>query len=175
MIEKGTYTARAVQWDWGTTKDGKEQVAVQMEIVEGQFQGWCITWYGYFTDKTKQRTIESLKYMGWRGDDIMTMTGMGDLLCQIVVDHEQQTEGKRAGEWVAKVRWVNRLGGGGPIKLDRPMDMAAKRMFAAKLKMHARQVPDVVGGCKVENRAPTQKEPQDEAPRNAREDEDIPF
>jgi hypothetical protein len=165
MIAEGTYTARAVQWDWGLTRDGKEQVVVQFEIVEGPYQGWCQTWYGSFSEKAQARTIESLRYAGWKNDDIMTMEGMGDILCQIVIAHEVQQEGKNAGNTIARVRWVNRLGGGGPIKLDRPMDMAQKRMFAQKLKLHARQVPAIQGGY------PAKKE----APSEEKHDKDVPF
>lgn len=156
LIPIGTYTAKAMQWDLGENKDGSPKLAVQFEITEGEYEGVCITWYGYFTEKAQARTLESLRYCGWSSDDIVTMDGMGDYLVQIVVEHEVANEGKSAGTTFAKVRWVNRLGGGGPIKLEKPMDMAQKRMFAAKMRMHAKQVPVMKGGYKVE-RAATEK------------------
>jgi hypothetical protein len=151
MIEEGTYTAHAVQWDWGFAgTDKKRQIAVQFEILEGPYAGYTITWFGFFTEKTMQRTIESLRYCGWQDDDIIKMEGMGTLQVQIVVGHEEW-EGKPR----AKVRWVNRLGGG-TIKLESPMDMAQKRLFAAEMRMHAKQVPPIKGGIAAPNRAKTE-------------------
>ncbi len=152
MIPNGNYTAKAMQWDLGSTKDGKEQIAVQFEITEGEFAGHCLTWYGYFTEKTTARTLESLRYCGWSNDDISQMEGMGDYLVQIVVEAEMY-EGKMRD----RIRWVNRLGGGGPIKLEKPMDMGQKRMFAAKMRMHAKQAPVMKGGYKVERAAETER------------------
>lgn len=168
-VENGTYTAKAKQWDHGRTKgsqtsEPKDQVAVQFEITEGPHAGRCLTWYGFFTEKTMVRTLEALRYCGWTSDDVVSLEGMGNLLVSIVVENEQQVGGKNDGTWYPKVRWVNQLGGGGPIKLDQPMDMAAKRMFAAKMKMHAKQVPVVKGGYAAhaeapKDRAPTTREP----------------
>lgn len=159
MIPEGKYVAKAVQWDFGYTrgKEGeapKEQIAVQFEVAEGEYQGHTLTWYGFFTEKAQQRTIESLRYAGWSSDDIMEMSGMGDVLCQVVVEHETQTEGKGAGEVRARIRWVNQLGG--PIKLERPMDMAQKRMFAARVKLLAKLAPPMKGGVAVTDRAKTE-------------------
>lgn len=169
-IPNGTYTAVAKQWDHGMTKDGtKEQIVVQFEIAEGEQLGKRLTWYGYFTEKTTTRTIEALRFCGWKSDDIVTLEGMGSLLVSIVVEAEQQVGGKSDGVWYPKVRWVNQLGGG-PIKLERPMDMAQKRMFAAKMKMHAKQVPVVKGGYAAhaeapKDRATTTREPgEDDEP-----------
>jgi len=157
MIAEGKHNAKAVQWEWGLTKDGKDQMAVQFEIVEGEAAGTRLTWYGYFTDKSQERTLQALRYCGWKNDDIVNMEGMGDLLVQIVVGYEEQTVGKNAGKIVAKVQWVNQLGGGGPIKLDRPMDANQKRMFAARMKLFAKMVPPVQGGYPVANRAKTEE------------------
>jgi len=163
MIDEGEYTAKATQWDWGFAgTDNKKQVVIQFEIVEGPFAGHVINYYGFFTDKTKQRTIESLRYCGWKNDDIMAMDGMGDLLVRIVVKHEPWE-----GKVNAKVAWVNRLGGGGPIKLEKPMDMAQKRMFAAEMRMLAKSVAPVKGGYPAD-RAKT------EVPGGAASEED-PF
>jgi hypothetical protein len=170
-IEDGTYTAVARQWEFGLTKGGADQVAVQFEIVEGPYKGYTLTWYGYFTDKTTKRTMESLRYCGWRSDDISTLEGMGSLLVQIVVAQEEQTEGKNAGKTYPKVRWVNQLGGGGPIKLEKPMDAGQKKMFAARMRMHAKQVPVVKGGYAAPTESPSRADT--ETPSGT--EDDIPF
>lgn len=165
MIQAGTYIAHATQWELGLTKEGREQICVQFEILEGDYAGYTLNWFGYFTDKTTERTIQSLRYCGWKGDDLQNLDadGMGTLQVQIVVEMEEATEGKSAGKTFPKVRWVNRLGGGGPIKLERPMDTNQKRMFAARMKLHAKAVPVMTGGYPVSDRAKTEtpRDPDD--------------
>jgi hypothetical protein len=146
MVEPGTHTARATQWEFALTKGGAEQIIVQFEVMDGPSQGQCINWYGHFTDKTTNRTLEALRYCGWKSNDIDKLDGMGDYLVQIVVELELQEEGKNAGKEFPKVRWVNRLGGGGPIKVERPLDAGQRKMFAARMRLHASQVPPMVGG-----------------------------
>ena len=166
-IPDGNYTAVARNWELGLTKGGKDQIAVQFEITEGPHAGVALTWYGYFTDGTTKRTLESLRHCGWSSDDISTLEGMGTLLVQLVVETEIQTEGKNAGKEHSKVRWVNRLGGGGPIKLDHPMDVGQRRMFAAKMKLHAKGVAVQKGGYT----APTERA----VTKTDNDDDDIPF
>lgn len=78
LIPPGYYRAVAVpvQTDdgetyvqFGETKDGNPQVAVTFAILDGSQQGRRSTWFGYFTEKTTKRTIESLRYCGFKGDD----------------------------------------------------------------------------------------------------------
>lgn len=158
MIPEGKYNAHAIQWDFGFAGEkNTRQICVQFEILEGEWAGHCFNWYGFFTDKSKERTIESLRYCGWTNDDIMSMEGMGTKVVQLDIVHEEQTVGKGAGKVHPKVRFVNRLGGGGTIKLDKPMDMAQKRMFAAEMRMLAKSIPPMAGGQNVADRAKTEK------------------
>lgn len=84
-LQAGTYKAVAVPVDvdgmstyaqFGMTKGGNgkaptKQVAVQFELLEGPAAGARLTWFGYFTEKTWQRTVEALRYCGFKGDDLM--------------------------------------------------------------------------------------------------------
>lgn len=166
MISEGAHTAVARSFELGETSKGNQQIAVLFEIVEGVDQGCTIVWYGHFTDKTTDRTMESLRYCGWTCNDVTVLTGLGSKLVQIVVEHETQQEGKHEGQQRARVRWVNRLGGGA-IKLEKPMDANAKRMFAAKMAMHAKKAPVMQGGIGPQDRSPTEKPSEGE--------DDIPF
>jgi hypothetical protein len=108
LTEQGTYTARAVEHAFGRTSGGKDQVAVRFEITQdGPAKGRRLTWYGYFTDKTKDRTFESLEAAGWSGEALADMSGLGSCECAIVVAHEEDQEGMLR----ERVRWVNRIGG----------------------------------------------------------------
>ena len=40
--------------------------------------GNSITYFGFFTDKTMKRTIESLRYIGWEGDDLAELPTLAE-------------------------------------------------------------------------------------------------
>lgn len=143
MINIGKYPAICRSIQFGTTSTGKEQVAVEFEILPfadgpGEFAGQSITAFMFFTEKTLARTVESLRHCGWVGDDLAELPALaadGKLSqeVEIVVDHEEY-EGKVS----AKVKWVNKPGGGGAIKLEKPLDDAGLRTFAARMKASIR-------------------------------------
>lgn len=150
LIPEGFYRAVAVQVDteeygpqwaqFGTTKNGNDQVVVVFEIIDGPCMGRRLTWFGYFTKDTTKRTLESLRYCGWKGDDLMALPNQEiDQEVQLVVKHETY-EGKTH----ARIAWVNNPGGGG-VKLANPMGESARRTFAARMREYAKQVPEVSG------------------------------
>lgn len=154
MIARGTYTARAGSFEFGVTAKDSDFVSVEFEIRGGPAHvGERIGWRGYFTEKTTDRTLESLKHAGWDGRDVMLLQGLGSRDCQIVVDHEEYD-----GKTYARVQWVNAHGGGG-LGPGQQMDEARKRAFAARMRRFT-------GGAPAG--APT-------APAAAFEEDDIPF
>lgn len=143
LISKGRHLAvcsGSVQF--GETGEGdnkKEQVVVQFVVNDehSAFNGWTISWFGYFTDKTIDRTFEALRYLGWVGDELAELPDLaaaGQLSNQveIVIDHEEYE-----GEWQAKVRWVNKPGGGA-VRLKKPLEGRELASFSARMKMRAR-------------------------------------
>lgn len=127
MIQQGIYRAKSVEGALGETKGGREQVAVKFRLLEVE---GTITWYGYFTEKTTEGTIRSLRTAGWKGSDL---TDLSDLTKEdvpevlLVVEHENDQQGNPR----AKVRWVNNANGVG-MKTTLAPDKAAA--FAAKMK-----------------------------------------
>jgi hypothetical protein len=156
LILKGNYRAVATPsntpdgptWvQFGTAKTGTQQVALTFEILAGQEQGRKITWLGYFSDKTADRTIEALRHCGLVGDDLAAaVRGPLDQEVEIVVDHEIYD-----GKTRAKVQWVN-AGGGGGFKMETPMAKNELGSFAAMMKSRLAKVP-LTPGRKAE-RAP---------------------
>lgn len=175
MLDAGYYRARAVEYALGKTEKGGRQVAVRFETLDDEGRsGASITWYGYFTDKTRERTLESLQHCGWEGDDITDLSGIERNEVQLVVEHEEY-EGKVR----AKVAWVNRPGGGG-IAIKAPLDEAEKAEFAREVKatllamrQGQRRAP---GARSASTRAP---EPppiaEDSRYASASHDDEIPF
>jgi len=165
----GKYTARATDVALGMTETGKEQIAVSFEVVDGDQAGEEITWYGYFTEKTAERTIESLRHMGWQGNDLAAIAV--DQLpneVSIVVDADEYN-----GVTRMKVQWVNRAGAGLALRTRMAPDAASS--FAARMKglcmsvkADAPQVP------RPRNPAPPQSGPGEQH-GGPEEGEDIPF
>lgn len=128
MLDKGYYRARALGGEFGySSKKGTEQVAVEFEILDESHQGERITWIGFFTDKTTERTMESLRICGWKTDDVTDLQGITDNEVQLVIDHET-FEGKER----AKVQWVNRPSSG--FQMKSTMNADQKKAFAQRMK-----------------------------------------
>jgi len=132
MLAAGSYGARPIKRQWGFTSKGGEQVAVTFEIVDASDAGHRITWFGYFTEGTWERTVESLRLCGFDPADTSDWEGTNDVTVEIVVEHEAW-EGKKQ----AKVRWINDLAGGKGVTLKEQMNDAQRRQFAARLKTMA--------------------------------------
>ncbi len=147
LIPIGYYRAVAVPvfidgaefWaQFGETKGGKPQVVVTFAILDGPHAGRRVVWFGYFTPDTIKRTIESLRYCGFKGDELAALlTQKINQEVSITVGHNEWE-----GKVTARVDWVNAAGGGG-IKLDKPMATDALRLFSSKMKMHVKGVAEV--------------------------------
>lgn len=126
MLREGTYGARVSAFEGLTySANGTPQVAIQFTTDEGTISTWL-----YLSDKAAKYTVEKLRLMGWRGNDVSEIV-LDDLTAdvEIVVAHEEYD-----GEAKAKVKWINAPGGGSGIKPGAPMGDAEKKAFAAKLK-----------------------------------------
>jgi hypothetical protein len=125
-IEAGKYSAKAKTWTLGESSNGKEMLEVVFAITSpGPYQGMTITARLFFTEKTFDRTVESLRYMGWKGDDLAKIEGLTSEV-EIDVGHEEYQ-----GETQVRVKWVNRLKGGGTAKA---LDAGKTKSFAERMK-----------------------------------------
>lgn len=158
---------------FGTSKAGNEQVCLQFEIVRGPESGRKVPWFGSFSEtrseKTKksvaERTIESLRICGFRGNDLATLPAQ-ELTQEvsITVEHNEW-EGKKT----ARVSWVNEPGGGG-VKLANPIGGTELRRFAASMKSKLASIGEVVGKPAVRE-APTTPPPAN----GEQHGDDLPF
>lgn len=116
MLPEGTFHAVARSAVLSeSSKNKTPQVVVTFEITTAEHAGTKIDWFGFLTDKTTERTIESLRYAGWKGADLSDLSDLerdDTPVVALVVEHEEY-EGKTR----AKVQWVNREGGRGAAAL----------------------------------------------------------
>lgn len=128
-LSPGTYRARPVSAALGYTMNGNEQIAVTFETLDPA--GERITWYGFFTEKTSDRTLQSLRYCGWQGNDMSDFAGESlpagfDQEVDIVVEREEYK-----GKTYTKVAWVNN---GGSMALRNAMTPDQAKAFGAKMR-----------------------------------------
>lgn len=135
-IENGKYRARAADAVLSDTDSGKEQVAIQFAFLD--HPGVTLTWYGFFTEATYERTVQSLRYCGWAGNDLSVFledeiakngiesTGLTANEVVLVVENEEYN-----GKVRPRVRWVNSAGGMG---VKNVMSRARAVEFSARMK-----------------------------------------
>lgn len=136
-MQKARYTAQAIGVSFGISSNNNNQIAIGFEIVDNpEFGGETITWIGHFTDKTAERTIESLQHAGWQGDDLSDLAERSEsdirailpTVVQLVCEPEEYD-----GETRLRVQWVNRLGGGRFAFKDQ-LEGGALKTFAAQMR-----------------------------------------
>lgn len=154
-IEPGTYQARAISGALGCADNGTEQIAVAMEITSDcQSRGEQVTWYGYFTDKTAERTLKVLRKMGWSTDDLTDLTGIDANEVQLRIK-EEEYQGKMQMK-------VDIFANDGPV-LKNQMSPEQARAFAARMKGAA-----VVSRGRNVNAPPVAKSAAKAGPSNGR-------
>ncbi len=145
----GKYAARAVP-DSGrlgkSNQKGTDYVSVECEILQPEgFGGQTITWTGWLTEKAGDRTIDTLRLMGWDGDSFENLTGFGSAQFELAIEGEEYN-----GNTDSKIKFVNPL----------PTAMDADYVKSLAMKFHD----------KIKNTKPTKS-----GPPAAAKGDDIPF
>jgi len=184
VIQPGTYHARAKSAGYGITNTGTEQVGVSFVITSspnGQYDGAELVWYGFFTLKTEDRTLEALVTCGCT--NLATLEGISKNEVAIVVDHEPHYQ---TGELQPRIQWINKLGG---IAMKTRMSEGEAKAFASKLQGKFLALSQKVnGGGSSPNTRPVSKGSPHDPPRSTPRaavpppidapppgDDDIPF
>lgn len=141
LILIGSHRAQAVDGHLSYTSKGNEQVVVKFVIIGGLGDGRTLPWYGFFSEACFDRTIQALRYCGWKGDDVSDLSGLDANEVEIVVEHKEYN-----GERHASIRWVNQVGGGAGM----PPDKA--KAFAESIKR------------RIAGMTPAEPEPTEEMP-----------
>lgn len=170
-MQAGKYKARAIAVALGVTSTGKEQIVVSFQVAD---TAETISWYGYFSERTWERTVESLRVCGWTGDDLTDFDG-GNLAgidthdVEIVVEEEADMDGIPR----ARVRWVNMLRGSG-ISVKQPLAGSELKSFAAQMRGKIISLDKAKPGAKPARPAPRPRARQAE-PIEADIDDTMPF
>lgn len=110
-----------------------EQIGVACKIVEGEFAGQVLFWYGSFSPDAKEFTFRGMRAFGFKGDNVMDCSSMypdrGGRPARITVQHDEYD-----GEWRLKVAWVNDDG----VVMKKPLEGRDLEVFAARMRAELR-------------------------------------
>lgn len=184
MIPQGKYNAKGVEGSIVQSKTGTPGVSVIVEIVDGEHAGSRMRWDGWLTDgqmgqsTVAQRTVESLRYLGWSTDDLDNLEGITTNVVQIVVGHEERDVNGEMKTF-ARVNWINKLGGGAKISDEARVHGAAAKAISQRFRAIARGVAKVAANS-PRPQTPPARRATTSAPAHAPDapdfgDDDIPF
>lgn len=164
----GTHKARAAEFAYGKS-NGNECIAVRFEFVGGPHEGKSIQWFGYFTPKTEDRTLESLRHAGWVGADMAALDGLGTTEVELAIADEEYD-----GKVRSKVQWVNRAS---RVTIKDQLDGNALQSFAARMRGKALASAQKYGAPATAPRSNGASKPQyhAEPEPGAMDFEDAPF
>lgn len=161
MIEEQTVKAHPNSFVHASPQGKTPSVNVLFDLIDGPNQGDQITAYLYLSDKTEQRTCESLLHCGWTGKDFKNLPGFGTKDVYLVIEHDTY-EGKTS----AKVKWVNSGTRTAGVKDEDRMQDREIKGFAQRMEMLAKGALE--GTPKPAEAAPRR------APKNANRAAPIP-
>lgn len=171
----GKHRAKVIDHQFGYAgRDNKPQVALMFELTEdGPLKGRTISWFGFFTPDTKDRTFDSLRYCGWDNDDLEQLDSVRKNEVEIVIENSTYE-----GVTKPKVRWVNRVGRR-TLDLKVKMEGSALRNFAAEMRAEAAaRRAESPGGRNGQSAATQSHAPRDAnygPPSNYEDDDQLPF
>ena len=109
MILPGRYLARATTVGWWVknenTAQERQYFTATFTVDDGEYKGEAVEYYGWMTEKARDRTITALKNMGWNGEGVLPKSGLEN---QVEVTVEEDTY---KGVSRMRVAWVNEVGG----------------------------------------------------------------
>ena len=173
-INKRYYRGKAKEWTMSEASTGKPMLVVLFDVLTEGAAEKALTWRGFFTEATMDRTIEAMRHMGFEGDDLSDIVGLDRLEVDLVVEDEEYTD-ETSGEvkTSAKVQWVNKPRA---LSVKTVLEGDKLKSFAAEMKAAFRKV-DAAAGKRTP--APAAKRPAPSGPQGAEppplSDADIPF
>lgn len=163
--------SKATEWQLGESDNGKPFLAVSFKIKDLDGEEKFVAWRGFFTEATTDRTVESMRYMGFEGDDLSQLEGLDKNEVDLVIEDEEYE-----GKTYARVKFVNKPRGPSVKTVLEGQKLGA---FAAAMKEKFR-AHDAAAGKRVTSKPaaasspkPPSGDPRPEPPPIG--EDDLPF
>lgn len=170
-----------------TSKKGNVQIVLPFIVVDGEYIGHTITWFGTMHDtpdskgKTgKDRVVEALRHMGFVGDDLTSLMDISDEQAQRLLPNNVELvvrPEEYEGRINVKVQFINRAGGA-RIDVKNAMSKDDMRAFSARMRSVLKNVPVAQAALPTTMPAgpiPPVNPPSDSAWPSRPHDDDVPF
>jgi len=163
-MEEGRYVATCVNIEFAITEKGTAYARLVMRIAPGeQFEGEDVFYYMYFTEKASSRSVETLRILGWTGDNLGEVSHHH--IPNVVEIEVKQNEYK--GKTSFRIEWINAVGEHGP--LPKRMSDEQKTQFGREMMRYTYKAGKP---APKQRQAPVQQSPPDD---DVISDDDIPF
>ena len=179
-MEEITVRVRAVAAGLGESENENRTkfVFITGSVVDDEkYNGEQITAVLYFTDRTQERSIESLLHFGFASDDLSVLADADEQKCSEllpeIVEYVCAPE-EYQGNWQLKVKWVNKPGRG-KFAPKKKLEGSDLKSFAAQFKGALRNArgPQQPRSSQSRNGSAPKTEPHPNAPEAA--DDNVPF
>jgi hypothetical protein len=154
IIPEGIYKGRArPEWQLGETQsqEPKPYVRLTFDLLSGSAKGRAISRDFFFSDKTWERTVESLRVCGWQGTDVSDFTGVDANEVDVCIKHAVITKKVNGQETVvtddegnakyrAEIAWV------GKDRSPKPMEATKLSSFRELMKARLEGMGGTGGG-----------------------------
>lgn len=144
-IAAGTYRGKGIKGSeqYGQTSNHNDQIVLDLDLLD---IGEKVSTFLVFTDAAAPYSIDRLRALGWKGNDLSALDGIDENEVNVQVKYEM-FEGQE------KMK-VQILTGGGAVKLKDQLDDKGKKAFAAKYRDLAKSVagakPEAPAGEKTD-------------------------
>lgn len=146
--ESGSYKAKAVDWGFNTTRNGNPELVIEFAVPMPDGSKEMQFAHLYFTEGAFDRAVESLRIMGWKGEELSELDNKGGGIDANEVSLEIEME-KYEGKVTPKVQWINSGSGG---HRQAPLTGDALKAFSFKMKSRVASA-DAKNKAKREERA----------------------
>ncbi|MDP2270898.1 MAG: hypothetical protein Q8K32_09220 [Archangium sp.] len=166
--------SKALEWALGEWEGGKPYVGVSFKIKDSDGAEKFVSWRGWFTEAATDRTIESLRHLGFEGDDVSNLIGLDKNEVDLVIEDEEYTNEEGETKITTRVQFINALRG--PM-VKTKLEGEKLGSFAAQMKAKFRAVDAAAGkrvGTKSAAAKPAAGGPMGDEPPPLG-NEDIPF
>lgn len=146
ILPEGRYKAIAHDWSTGLSNaKGTPFVKIGFKILEGEYAGRIVDWYGWMTEKTVERVATDLSALGYDGDDPLAdfaRAKHADQLpgkirpVQLVIRHEEWKERVQV-----RVAYINEINESKPVD-DATRASVRDAFRAAKAARGQRRAPE---------------------------------